>query len=125
MNAFRHLWFLIRMHRMRQLLLIILAVCALPVVAHAQDGYFHYFRRTEHDWRVSIGGSSFGLLQETIYNGVPIGRETTIYCGPLGKTTTRLRAPYIAVVLLLPVAAAGVLLVRGLSGKNESSNDPS
>ena len=109
-----------RMRKIRQLFLISLAVCVLPVAAHAQWAS----SKTEHDWRLSIGGHSFGLVQQAVYTvslGSPSYRRTTIYLGPFYTTTTRFRAPWLAVVLLLPVGAAGVfVLARLLPGKRES-----
>ena len=96
---------------------VIVILCAVPSIAHAQwaHGYI------EHDWRVIIGGNSYGLVQQvTDTTGVGGYRTTTIYLGPY-RTTTHFRAAYFAVALLLPMAAGGVLSVVRLLASNKRS----
>jgi hypothetical protein len=88
-----------------------LAVLAWPIGARAQWGISY----NEHDWRITVGGKPYGLVQNfssfiSLTNGV---RQTTIYLGAY-KTTTRLRAPVVAIALFLSGAAAGAFVARGL-----------
>ena len=73
---------------------------------------------TEHDWRLPIRGYSFGLIQEAdSYDDGDSGlnsRTTTIYVGPFGEVATGLRAPFIAIALLLLFGTGSALLLRGL-----------
>ncbi|SRR6266540_362545 len=104
------------MCRIRQCFLVILAAFAMPIAAHAQWAT----SRTEHDWRVSVGVNSYGLLQQEVYtiDLVHGYRVTTIYFGSHTRSTTRFRADYVAVVTLLIVGTAGVLSSKKLlSGK--------
>lgn len=101
-----------RMRKMRLFLLLAL-VWALPVATHAQWLY----TKTEHDWRLTIGGYSFGLVQKAIHTytlNQPSYRETTIYLGPVYTTTRRCRAPCVAALLLLPAGTAGAALMMWL-----------
>src|SRR6266571_8694324 len=96
------------MRKIRQVLLVALVMFAWPMAAHAQWGISY----NEHDWRITVGAKSYGLVQKfssftSVTNGT---RQTTIYLGPYA-TTTRLRAPWVAAVLLLPVGGAGLLLL--------------
>jgi hypothetical protein len=105
------------MRKTWQFLLVTLAFCSLPSAAHGQWAS----ACTEHDWRVTIGGRSFGLVQKSVYTvslSLPGCRYTTIYLGPVGTTTTRLRAPYVAAAPLLPLGAAGIFLAWCLIGRN-------
>lgn len=88
----------------RRLLLVALVVCALPVGAQAQWAS----SRKEHDWRISIGDCSFGLVQEVVYTiSLTQGnRHTTVYFGPYSWTTGRFQAKHIATAALV---AAGVV----------------
>ena|ERR1035437_2827308 len=104
------------MCKIRQLLFVILVVCAMPIAAQAQWA----FSRTEHDWRISVGANSYGLLQQEVYtiDLVHGTRITTIYFGSHTWATTRFRADYIAALSLLIVGTVVVLsLKRLLSGK--------
>jgi hypothetical protein len=79
----------------------------------------------EHDWRLAIGGHSFGLVQQGDYYDFShtqlISRTTTIYLGPLGALTARAAAPFVAVLLLLLLGVGGGLLLMGLwPGKREA-----
>ena len=107
------------MRKIRQLLLVTLVVCALPMVAHAQWAS----SQTEHDWRLNIAGHSFGLVQQAIYTvslSYPSYRTTTIYLGPY-TTATRIPAAYAAGMMLLPVGAIGLfLLTRLLAQRREA-----
>jgi hypothetical protein len=101
------------MSKMRRLFLVGMAVCALPVAAQAQWAS----SRTEHDWRLSIRGYSFGLVQQAVYTASlaqPSFRQTTVYLGPLGSRTTSHRAAYLVTVVLVPAAAAVALLVMSV-----------
>jgi hypothetical protein len=110
----------IRGRGVRLICLLALVAFTLPVTAFAQWS----MTKTEHDWQLSIGGYSFGLVQKAHYftsRDVPTYRQTTICLGPLGSATTRLQAPYIAAALILLVAA-GVAFpaMSRLRGKEES-----
>jgi hypothetical protein len=109
------------MCKIRQLFLTALVLCALTVEAHAQWAS----SSTEHDWRIAVGGCSFGIVQQAVYTislSFPSSRHTTIYFGPVGTITTRFEAPFVAVVLLLPVGATAAFLVtRLLSGNRRGS----
>ena len=97
------------MRKFRKLLLVTLFVCVLPAAAHGQWAR----GRIEHDWRVAVGGYSYGLVQRASdTTGQDWGwcRTTTIYLGPY-TTTTHFRAAHVAMVLLLPIGAGGVLLL--------------
>ena len=68
----------------------------------------------EHDWRLTIGGNSYGLLQRVTYfasYGVGGIRTTTICLGPY-TANTRLPAAYVAAMMFLPVGATLFLLAR-------------
>jgi hypothetical protein len=100
------------MGKIRELLLVALAVCALPRAAHAQDGGYII---TEHDWRLTIGGTSYGLSQTAWgkagrYSG---HRTTTIYLGHY-TANTRIPAAYVAVTFLLPAGVMGFVLLPAL-----------
>src|SRR3954447_14835475 len=100
------------MREIRQLLLVALMLCALPLTGRAQWAT----TRTEHDWRLAIAGNSFGLIQEAIYTvslESPNYRRTTIYLGPVYTTTTPFQVPHIALVLLL-VGATGLVVLAGI-----------
>ena len=99
-----------RMRQIRHLLLVTLVVCALPIAAHAQWAT----SSNEHDWRLTIGGNSYGLLQRVTYfasYGVGGIRTTTICLGPY-TANTRLPAAYVAAMMFLPVGATLFLLAR-------------
>lgn len=93
------------MPRMRQLLLIIALLGALPIATRAQWAT-HY---PEHDWRVSIGGNSYGLQQEFFSTvSLTLGTHTTtIY---FGRHTFRTALPAVWVVTLAAVAIGIVCL---------------
>ncbi len=102
---------------------LILAVCTMPLAAQAQWATGH----TEHDWRISVGANSYGLLQEEVYtiDLVHGTRITTIYFGSRTWTTTRFRADDIAALSLLIVGAVGALsLKKLLSGKRLYDQPP-
>ncbi len=100
------------MREIRQLLLVALMLCALPLTGRAQWAT----TRIERDWRLAIAGNSFGLVQEAIYTvslESPNYRRTTIYLGPVYTTTTRFQASHIALLLLL-VGATGLIALAGI-----------
>ena len=104
--------------RFNGVFLVALAVITCPMAAHAQWGISY----NEHDWRITVGGKSYGLVQEfcsftSITNGF---RQTTIYFGPY-TTATRFRAPWVTVVLLLPLGGAGLLLLTRFLPENRGS----
>jgi hypothetical protein len=91
---------------MRTLFLTTFILCALSAAAEAQWAT----SRIEHDWRLTVGESSFGLVQTAVYMTDlehVNHRVTTIHLGPFVTTTTRFRAPQIAAAVLLLLAAAG------------------
>src|SRR5690348_12410616 len=65
------------LRRVRQCFLMSLLLCASPFAAHAQWAT----TETEHDWRLTIAGRPYGLVQRVRYVGARIGgtRRTTIY----------------------------------------------
>jgi hypothetical protein len=81
---------------------------------YEREGY----HSKEHDWRLVVGGYDFGLVQQALYvdntQNRLIRRETTICVGRFGETTTRLRAPLIALAWLLLPGVGATLLVRAL-----------
>ena len=106
----------IRMCRIRQCFLVILAAFAMPIAAQAQWAT----SRAEHDWRIFVGANSYGLLQQEVYtiDLVHGYRVTTIYFGCHTSSATRFRANYGAVMTLLIVGTVGVLSSKKLlSGK--------
>jgi hypothetical protein len=84
-----------RMRKIRLFLLIAWVVLSSPIAAHAQWAT----SRIEHDWRVSIGGSSFGLTQEffSTFSTTFGSRTTVIY---FGRYTVRTGLPGVCVVAL-------------------------
>jgi hypothetical protein len=100
------------MGKIRKLLLLALAVGALPVAAHAQDGGYLI---TEHDWRLTIGATSYGLSQTAWGKAGRVSgpRTTTIYLGHY-TANTRIPAPHVAVMFLLPVGVVVFVLLPGL-----------
>ena len=102
---------------MRQSLVVALVAFALPLAAHAQWAS----SLIEHEWLITIGGNSYGLVQRvTDSAGVRRERTTTVCLGSY-TTTTRVRAAYLALLMLLPVGALGVVLLPRLSpGKSGS-----
>jgi len=86
----------------RHLMLATCLMFAWPGILSAQWAA----TRTEHDWQLTIGGSSIGLVQRAVYfvNLAEVNhRETTIYLGPFPSITTRFRAGPIAGALLAVV----------------------
>ena len=96
--------------RVRHLVLAACLVCAWPGIASAQWAS----TRIEHDWRMTIGGSSIGLVQRAVYF-VDLDhvnhRETIIYLGPFSTITTRFRADHIAVATLAVVGMIAAFVV--------------
>jgi len=89
----------------RQLLLATCLMFVSPGILSAQWAA----TRIEHDWQLTVGGSSVGLVQKAVYfvDLTEVNhRETTIYLGPFPSITTRFRAGQIAVAML---AVVGVL----------------
>ncbi len=95
-------------------------VCALPFAAHAQWGT----TETEHDWRLTIAGRSYGLVQQVTYVGARLGgtRTTTIWLGSYAAKS-RIPAVYLATIVLLPVTVLGCFLLTGLL-RNKGGLDP-
>ena len=86
--------------RVRQLLLATCFIFAWPGIVSAQWAA----TRIEHDWQLTIGGSSVGLVQKAVYfvNLTEVNhRETTVYLGPFPSITTRFRAGQIAGAVLV------------------------
>jgi len=91
-------------HKIRQFLLLAVLMSAPSTAARAQN-YRHY---VEHDWRINVGGNSYGLVQEVL--GPPDRRTTSICLG--GRTfTTRLRATHMATLMFVLLVAAGFFLL--------------
>lgn len=93
---------------MRHLVLATFVTCAWPFAAHAQWAA----SRIEHDWCLTIGNQSFGLVQTAVYitdlehvNH----RETTLRLGSFAATSTRYRAD---AVVLIVATLGGLFLVR-------------
>jgi len=107
-----------RMRRIRHCFLMSLLVCASPFVAHAQWAA----TITEHDWRLTVGGHSYGVVERVRYVGVRLGgkRTTTIYVGRY-TAETRLPAALVATVTLLPVGVLGLFVLRGLVRQGSES----
>lgn len=97
------------MRKIQKLFFVAWTACILPTAAHAQDGGYFI---PEHDWRLSIGGTSYGLLQTT-WSTRPT-RTTTICLGHY-TFNTHLPAAGVAAMFLLPTGVLGFLLLRGLS----------
>jgi len=99
---------LLQMRKIRLLLLMMWMVLFLPIAAYGQWAT----SRIEHDWRVSIGGSSFGATQEFLstYSTTLGTRTTVIY---LGRYTIRtgLPAGWVAVLAVSFFGTACVFLI--------------
>jgi hypothetical protein len=110
------------MPKLKPLLPLLLAasvIWIIPLAAQAQWAS----SEIEHDWRVSIGGQSFGLQQQVTYFATPgLGgqRTTTLYLGPY-TTTTRLPAAFVAAGVLLPFAAMLALMLAKRAPSNQKS----
>ncbi len=104
------------MGNIRKWLPVALVVCALAMTAHAQDGGYFI---TEHDWRLTIGSTSYGLSQWAWGKaGRVSGPSTTaIYLGRY-TASTRIPAACVALMLLLPAGVAGWFLQSGLWHRN-------
>ncbi len=100
------------MGKIRKLLLLALAVCPLPMTAHAQDGGYFI---TQHDWRLTTGSISYGLSQTAWGKAGRVSgpSTTTIYLGRY-TANTRIPAAYVAMMLLLPAGVVGWFLLAGL-----------
>jgi hypothetical protein len=86
----------------RQLLLAAGLIFAWPGILSAQWAA----TRIEHDWQLTVGGSSVGLVQKAVYfvDLTEVNhRETTIYLGPFPSITTRFRAGPIAIAMFAVV----------------------
>ena len=105
----------------RQLLLMAGLIGALTVTAHAQWAT----SRTEHDWRISINGNSYGLTQDffSTWSTVHGTRTTTIY---FGQRTFRTRLPAIgaAALAVASAGAAALFLFTMLPVKHEIPPPP-
>jgi hypothetical protein len=99
------------MRTIRQYLLMTVVVCASPFAAHAQWATLE----TEHDWRLTIAGRPYGLVQQVSYVGARLGgtRMTTICLGSFAAKT-RIPAAFVATMFLLPVAVLGCFVMTGL-----------
>lgn len=106
-----------RMRRIRLLVLLIWMIWVLPGAAHAQWA----IRRIEHDWRVRIGGNSFGLTQEFFSTfSTTIGTRTTnIYIGQF-TVHTRLPAIWVAALAVTLVGTACIFAIPNLVDKNRT-----
>src|SRR5689334_15735390 len=97
----------------RLLLTAMILVGAIPQTANAQS----FSSYIEHDWRVTIGGNSYGLVQEVL---MPFGLRTTAICVGRHAFTTRLRAPSVAAFGLMLLAGAGLYFFTRLGREIES-----
>lgn len=101
-----------RYHQFRRWLLLLGLACALPLTARAQ-GTLQY---TEHDWRIMLNGSCYGLVQEylaTLDTGTET-RTTTICWGPHAFRTS-LPAAWLVVMALLVSGVSYPLLAGKLA----------
>jgi len=95
------------MCKIKQLLLVVMFIGALPVAAHAQWAT----SRIEYDWRVNIGDNSYGVTQEffSTFSTVIGTRTTTIQFGH-HTFDTRLPAVCVAALAVLSLGAWALLL---------------
>lgn len=85
---------------------LLLTLCALPTAAQAEWATTDI----EHDWRATLGGNSFGLVQQVTYftaRGFGGDRKTLVCLGPF-TIATRVRAPFVAALVILPCGAIGL-----------------
>jgi hypothetical protein len=77
-----------QVNRFRPIVLIVVLLCASTIKGHGQWA----IRYAEHDWRITIGSQSYGLVQEffSTYSRVHGTRTTFIY---FGSHTFRTRVP--------------------------------
>jgi hypothetical protein len=106
------------MRKIRQVLLMVWLIGALPVTSHAQQWAISYI---EHDWRVTISGNSYGLTQEFLSTvSTVVGtRTTTIYFGQ-HTFHTSLPAVCVAALAIASVGAVPLLLLAMLRAKRET-----
>jgi hypothetical protein len=99
------------MRTIRESMLMTVVICASSLAAHAQWGV----TENEHDWRLTIAGRPYGLVQQVSYVGARLGgtRMTTICLGSY-EAKTRIPAAYVATMVLLPVALIGRFVMTGL-----------
>lgn len=105
------------MRRIQSFLLLIWLMSALTTTAHAQWAT----RRVEHDWRVRIGGNSYGLTQEffSTFSTTAGTKTTIIYLGP-HTYSTNLPAVWVTGLTLLPLGMVSFFLVSNLRNKSGS-----
>lgn len=106
-----------------RLLLLAASIGAWPGFANAQWAT----SKTEHDWRLTIGESSYGLVQTAVYMSSTEHedyRTTTIHLGPWSTSTTRFRAPQIAGAALFLLVVAGVGCVFAVRRASRGSRTP-
>ena len=101
----------------RKLFCLLLLLTTFPIAAHAQWAT----SRVEHDWRVTIGGNSYGLEQRfsSTYSLTLGWRTTTIFFGR-HTVRTNLPAVWVASLALAPLAAVSLFLVATLRRGKES-----
>lgn len=100
-----------RMRRIRQYCAVTFLVWASFFAAHAQWAT----TVSEHDWRLTIAGRPYGLVQRVSYVGARIGgtRRTTICLGPYAAETP-IPAAFVAAAILLTVSVLGFMVMSGL-----------
>jgi hypothetical protein len=92
------------MRKIRQLLLATLMACAFPLAVYGQWASNY----KEHDWRLTISGNSYGLVQDITDWGLGPIRATTICVGPHTLST---RFPAVYIVAALTLLPMGVFLL--------------
>jgi hypothetical protein len=105
------------MGKIRELLLAALVVCASPFAARAQWAT----TETQHDWRLTIAGRPFGLVQQVSYVGARLGgtRTTTVCLGSYA-VKTRIPAACVATMVLFPGTVMGFfVMARQVRQKTE------
>jgi hypothetical protein len=93
------------MRKTRRLLFLIVLACAIPTTSQAQWA-LHYVK---HDWRVAIGGGSYGLTEEfsSFFSPTVGTTTTTIYLGGITWQTS-LPAVWVVGLPLLGMVGVGV-----------------
>jgi len=91
----------------------------LPCAACAQVGV------VDHNWCLQTARGRYGALQVTCPGPVTRNNTYTYVC--LGKAEYRIHAPIplLSAAVFVPLATAGLVAIRGLSGKGNGPNTDS
>lgn len=90
----------------------------VPVTAHGQWAVTY----SEYDWRVSISGGSYGIVQEVLLPGEV--RTTKIFLGHQ-TFSTPVRAIYVVMMVVFSVLAVFVAVWAGLLRRKTMLNNQS